>query len=83
MQPKYPGTDVPHYSKYVQFDRVDPHVKETWHTVHWPRQSHSKDLEVYAYADVHVTHAWTVDLDTAYFEDASEAVQFALLFGVG
>jgi hypothetical protein len=83
MQPKYPGTNVPVHSSFVPYDGLDDvhEVHDNWHAVHWPRQSHTQDLIAYTYADDHFKHAWTVDEDTVWFEDASEAVQFALLFG--
>lgn len=83
MQSKYPGTTVPKHSSFVPYDNLDDvyEVHNNWHAVHWPIQSHQQDFIAYAYADDHFLHTWTVDEHTAWFEDHSEAVQFALLFG--
>jgi hypothetical protein len=82
MQPKYPGMNVPTHSSFVPYDCMDSYeVIHNWHAVHWPNQSHAQDLLAYAYADDHFHYPWTVDEETVWFADHSEAVQFALLFG--
>ena len=59
----------------------ESYVKSHWHRVYWPSVSYEIDLPAFEYGDRELHHAWTYSMDHAYFEDAGEAAQFALLFG--
>lgn len=83
MQPKYPGMNVPANSTFVHWHDVDADVVSAWHQVYWSPQPQNQDELAYAYADAHFHYAWTINDEFVFCEDESEAVQFALLFGVG
>ncbi len=73
---------VPAESTYVSWSDLDHDVVgTTWHPVYWPPREDQDDFVAYDYCDINFTHAWTVNVHYAWFSDAGEAMQFALLFG--
>lgn len=73
---------VPDHSTYVSWGNLDVSMVTTqWHAVYWPPHADQDDFVAYAYGDAHFHHPWSVHGHYAYFENADEAVQFALVFG--
>lgn len=69
---------VPDHSTYKPWSQVT-HISHTWHTVYYPPLG--LDRVAWEYCDRELTHAWSMGGDHWYFENESEAVQFALVFG--